>query len=80
MVLVPREPDRPPRAAPHPQDELEDETPAVYDDFQFVTRQELAKLGLESLIGSEYLRPYMHGFFMHSKVYQRALALHQSSN
>ncbi|KAL7711668.1 Nucleolar protein [Entamoeba marina] len=56
-------------------DELEDEPSAIYEDFHFVTKQELIKLGMQSFIGSEYLRPYMHGFFMHIKLYQRVMSL-----
>ncbi|EKE42093.1 nucleolar protein 10, putative [Entamoeba nuttalli P19] len=59
-------------------EELEDEPTAVYDDFHFVTKQELHDLGMDSFIGSEYLRPYMHGYFMHVKLYQRAMALKQN--
>ncbi|BFU18832.1 nucleolar protein 10, putative [Entamoeba histolytica HM-1:IMSS-B] len=59
-------------------EELEDEPTAVYDDFHFVTKQELHDLGMDSFIGSEYLRPYMHGYFMHIKLYQRAMALKQN--
>ena len=46
----------------HLTEELEDEPTSIYDDFHFVTKQELLDLGLGSFIGSEYLRPYMHGF------------------
>lgn len=33
----------------------------VYDDYKFVTKQELETLGLEHLIGTDLLRAYMHG-------------------
>lgn len=33
----------------------------IYDDYKFVTRQELAELGLEHLEGTALLRAYMHG-------------------
>ncbi|ELP85072.1 nucleolar protein, putative [Entamoeba invadens IP1] len=56
-------------------EELEEEEGHTYDDFQFVTKKELADLGLESLYGSQYLKPYMHGYFIHIKLYQRAVAL-----
>lgn len=58
-------------------EELEEAPATVYEDFHFVTRKELQELGMESFIGSEYLRPYMHGYFMHIKLYQRAVALKQ---
>ena len=39
---------------------------------RFVTRQELERLGMTHLIGSSLLRAYMHGFFIHNKLYQKA--------
>jgi len=54
-------------------EELEEQTaPTVYDDYKFVTRDELEKLGMSSLIGTNLLRAYMHGFFVHSKLYNQA--------
>eukprot|EP00048_Salpingoeca_helianthica_P004914 m.82191 g.82191 ORF g.82191 m.82191 type:complete len:669 (+) comp13394_c4_seq1:575-2581(+) len=52
-------------------EELDAEAPAVYDDYKFVTRTELAELGLEHLIGTNLLRAYMHGFFMDIKLYRK---------
>lgn len=37
-----------------------------------MTRQELAELGLERLIGTDLLRAYMHGYFMDNKLYERS--------
>lgn len=34
----------------------------IYDDYKFVTKQELAELGLEHLEGTNLLRAYMHGY------------------
>ena len=34
---------------------------SVYDDYKFVTREELERLQLNSLMGTSMLRPYMHG-------------------
>lgn len=57
-------------------EELEEEsTPEVYDDYKFVTREELGGLGLDSLIGSKMMRAYMHGFFIDAKLYARAKAI-----
>jgi len=57
-------------------EELEEEdTPEVFDDYKFVTREELSGLGLDSLIGSNMMRAYMHGFFIDSKLYARAKAI-----
>ncbi|RUS32954.1 WD40-repeat-containing domain protein [Jimgerdemannia flammicorona] len=44
----------------------------VYDDYKFVTRKELAALGLEHLIGSNVLKAYMHGFFVDLRLYEKA--------
>ncbi|MES1910804.1 MAG: hypothetical protein MHM6MM_003334 [Cercozoa sp. M6MM] len=48
---------------------------SVYEDFKFVTREELEKMGLAHLIGSTMLRTYMHGFFMPLKLYREAQAV-----
>lgn len=34
----------------------------IYDDYKFVTKHELAELGLEHLEGTNLLRAYMHGY------------------
>ncbi|KAL1918913.1 uncharacterized protein VTP21DRAFT_2294 [Calcarisporiella thermophila] len=44
----------------------------VYEDYKFVTRKELSALNLDHLIGSNMLRPYMHGFFMDLRLYEKA--------
>ena len=50
----------------------EDTTPTVYDDFKFVTKEELDRLGLNHLVGTSMLRAYMHGFFMDVRLYHKA--------
>lgn len=43
-------------------EEIESETVQnIYDDYKFVTKQELQSLGLEHLEGTNLLRSYMHG-------------------
>lgn len=44
----------------------------VYDDYKFVTKEELNDLGLDHLIGTTLLRAYMHGFFMDARLYRKA--------
>lgn len=44
----------------------------TYEDFKFVDQAELDRLGLSHLIGSQVLRPYMHGFFMSLALYDKA--------
>lgn len=44
----------------------------TYEDFKFVDQAELERLGLSHLIGTQVLRPYMHGFFMSLALYDKA--------
>ena len=55
-------------------EEIEEENNgvSVYDDYKFVTKQELDDLGLDHLIGSNLLRAYMHGYFMDARLYRKA--------
>ncbi|KAJ4455717.1 putative Nucleolar protein 10 [Paratrimastix pyriformis] len=48
------------------------EEATVFDDYKFVTRADLEKLGLTDLIGTPMLKAYMHGFWINSRLYQRA--------
>jgi len=50
----------------------EEEAPSQYDDYKFVTREELAQLGLEDLIGTNVLRAVMHGYYMNTQLYTKA--------
>ncbi|XP_071965138.1 nucleolar protein 10-like [Antedon mediterranea] len=57
-------------------EELEETTMnTVYDDYKFVTRNDLDSLGLSNLIGSNLLRAYMHGYFMDIRLYHKARAI-----
>ena len=49
---------------------------SVYDDYQFVTREQLSDWGCDHLIGTGLLRAYMHGFFMHSRLHAKLSAAH----
>ena len=42
---------------------------------RFVTRTELAKLGIGHLVGTPLLRAYMHGFFLHNRLWKKARAI-----
>lgn len=44
----------------------------IYEDYKFVTMQELEEMGMDHLIGTNMLRAYMHGFFMDMKLYSKA--------
>lgn len=47
----------------------------VYEDYKFITRQELDDIGGAALLGTSTLRPYMHGFFMEMKAYSKLRAV-----
>ena len=53
-------------------EELEEElVDKVYDEFKFVSHEDLEKLNATNLIGSKYLKQYMHGYLLHTKLYQK---------
>ena len=56
-------------------EELEEDKQPLFDDYKFVTRPDLEKMGLDKMIGTEYLRAYMHGYFMDSKLYAKVRSL-----
>merc|ERR1719188_2654879 len=47
----------------------------VYDNYKFLTREQLESLGLDHLIGSPLLRAYMHGYFVDVRLYRKAQTL-----
>ncbi|XP_060810896.1 nucleolar protein 10 [Amyelois transitella] len=57
-------------------EEMESSTlQTVYDDYKFVTKQELESLGLDHLLGTNLLRAYMHGYFVDVRLYKRAKSI-----
>ncbi|KAA6424642.1 MAG: nucleolar 10-like [Trebouxia sp. A1-2] len=57
-------------------EELEESAaPAVYDDYRFVTKAEVDRLGLNHLIGTSLMRAYMHGYFVDNRLWHKARAL-----
>lgn len=50
----------------------EEESTAQYDDYKFVTEEELVQLGLQDLIGTNVLRAVMHGYYMDIRLYNKA--------
>ncbi len=52
----------------------------VYDDYKFVTKQELENVGLSYLIGTNLLRAYMHGYFLDIRLYRKAKQLTEPFN
>src|SRR5262249_43391429 len=55
-------------------EEMAEETRTeTYDNYKFLTLPELKQLSLAHLIGkTNLLRPYMHGYFVASKLYEQA--------
>lgn len=47
----------------------------VFENYKFVSRDDLEKLGVSDLIGTPMLKAYMHGFFMDTSLYQRIRAV-----
>lgn len=47
----------------------------IYDNFKFLLKDDLEKLNLTHLIGTNLLRAYMHGFFVDYRLYKKAKAL-----
>ncbi|KAG6454054.1 hypothetical protein O3G_MSEX008480 [Manduca sexta] len=57
-------------------DELEiTASQTMYDDYKFITKQELESLGLDHLLGTNLLRAYMHGYFVDVRLYKRAKSI-----
>ncbi|EPS69213.1 hypothetical protein M569_05554, partial [Genlisea aurea] len=52
----------------------EDGQTVIYDDYKFLTREDLDKLQLSHLIGTDLLRASIHGFFIDYRLYKKALA------
>lgn len=53
-------------------EELEEElVNKVYDEFKFLSYEDLEKLNATNLIGTKMIKQYMHGYLMHYKLYQK---------
>ncbi|KAJ4845664.1 hypothetical protein Tsubulata_003551 [Turnera subulata] len=46
----------------------------IYDNYKFLTKEELETLNLTHLIGTNYLRACMHGFFINYGLYKKVKA------
>lgn len=46
----------------------------VYDEYKFVSKQEVYELGCENLINTKMLKEYMHGYLMHLRLYNKLKA------
>lgn len=47
---------------------------SVYEDYQFVTMEDLEQLGASELVGTKFLHPYMHGYFMDHRLHAKLKA------
>jgi ribosome biogenesis protein ENP2 len=47
----------------------------VFENYKFVSREDLEKLGVSDLIGTPLLKAYMHGFFMDINLYNKVRAV-----
>jgi ribosome biogenesis protein ENP2 len=45
----------------------------VHQDFKFLTVDEIVKLNLEDLLGTDLLRPHLNGYFIKMNLYNKAL-------
>mmetsp|Transcript_24421 Transcript_24421/g.53070 ORF Transcript_24421/g.53070 Transcript_24421/m.53070 type:complete len:529 (-) Transcript_24421:62-1648(-) len=43
----------------------------VFDDYKFITTDELHQLGATELVGTKFLQPYMHGYFMDQRLHAK---------
>jgi len=54
-------------------EEMQETPRETYDNYKFLTMPELKSLSLSHLVGkTNLLRPYMHGYFVASKLYDQA--------
>lgn len=42
-------------------------TESVYDDYKFLTKEEVEMLGINNLVGTPLLKGYMHGYFIETR-------------
>lgn len=47
----------------------------VYEDYKFLTKQEVEDLGAAGLIGTPMLKGYMHGYFIEMKLFNKLRAV-----
>lgn len=56
-------------------DFVRDGQETIYENYKFVSRDDVEKLGISNLVGTSLLRGYMHGFFMDIQLYNRVRAV-----
>ena len=56
-------------------EELEEkDTTTVYDEFKFLSYDDLEALNCSNLIGTKMVKSHLHGFLMHNKLYEKLKA------
>jgi len=50
-------------------------TETIYQDYKFLTMKELEVLGITNLIGTSFLKGYMHGYFIDQSLYNRVKSM-----
>lgn len=50
----------------------------IYDEYRFVGEQEIYDLDCQNLVGTRLLKPYLHGYLIHLKLYNKLRANKQS--
>lgn len=54
------------------QEEMEENAETIiYENYKFLTKEELERLNLTNLIGTNLLKAYMHGFFIDYGFYKK---------
>jgi ribosome biogenesis protein ENP2 len=46
----------------------------IYENYKFVTKEDLERLNLTNLIGTNLLKAYMHGYFVDYGLYKKVLS------
>ncbi|KAJ4776605.1 Embryo sac development arrest 7 [Rhynchospora pubera] len=52
----------------------------IYENYKFLTKEDLERLNLTNLIGTNLLKAYMHGFFIDYGLYKKAKILAEPFN
>lgn len=53
----------------------ESKTTVLYEDYKFLTANDLEQLNATHLIGTPMLKAYMHGYFIEMRAYQKLLSV-----
>jgi len=56
-------------------EELTEEATSAYENFKFITREEINSLGLRHMIGTPKLKAHLHGYFMDARLYGKIRAI-----